>query len=91
MIMKTLKIITGALSAISALIMIAIPFLSSSMQGFYKSQINDFSKSAQELLDKKQFWAQIGESYLFFYIFIACVSIFVIVIFIDWLKARKSK
>ncbi|MBR5473606.1 MAG: hypothetical protein IKU82_06445 [Clostridia bacterium] len=89
--MKTLKIITGALSAISALIMIAIPFLSSYMQGFYKSQIDDFSKSAQELLDKKQFWAQIGESYLFLYIFIACVSLFVIVIFIDWLKARKSK
>ena len=89
--MKKLKIITGTLSAISALIMIAIPFLSSYMQGFYKSQIDDFSKNAQELLDKKQFWAQLGETYIFLYVFIACVSIFVILMFISHLKLKNQK
>lgn len=88
---KILKIITGVLSAISALIMVVIPFFSSYMQGFYKSQIDDFSKNTQELLDKKQLWAQIGETHIFLYFFIACISIFAIVMLITWLKTRKAK
>lgn len=89
--MKKLRIITGIFSIISALVMVAIPFLSSKMQAFYKGQIDDFSKNTQELLDKKQLWVQIGETYIFLYIFIACVSIFLIVMFVIWLKARKAK
>lgn len=89
--MKILKIVTGVLSAMSALIMIAMPILSSKMQGFYKTQTPASAQLTKELLDKKQLWVQIGESKVFFYIFITCVSAFVIVWLIDWLKARKAK
>ena len=89
--MKKLKIITGVLSAISALIVVATPILSSHMQGFYKSQMDDFSKKGQELLDKKLFWVQIGETKIFLYILIACILAFIIVLLFSWLKARKTK
>lgn len=89
--MKTLKIITGVLSGISALITVTMPILSSNMQGFYKSQIDDFSKNTQELLDKKLFWAQIGESNVFAIVFIICVCLFLGILFIDFVNKRKNK
>lgn len=89
--MKKLKIITGIISIISALTVVVVPFLSSQMQGFYKTQMPASAQLTKELLNKKQLWVQIGESKVFFYIFIACVSAFVIVLLIDWLKLKKTK
>ncbi len=38
------------------------------MQGYYKGQIDDFSKNANELLNKKAFWSDVGEFPILLYI-----------------------
>ena len=50
---------------------IAQVLISSLMQGYYKAQLGDADKDTEEILNKKNFWAKIGEP-----IFILCVFIF---------------
>ena len=87
--MKILKIIFGSLCFVFALFTVTAPLLSSHMQGYYKGQIDDFSRSAEELLAKKQFWAQIGETYIFFYIFLACVVMLLGIMLFSRLSVSK--
>lgn len=89
--MKTLKIITGIISIISALTMVAMPVLSSHMQSFYKSQTPAVSAQLTKgLLDKKQFWVQIGESNIFVIVFIACLCLFLTALLFDFI-IKKTK
>ena len=62
--MKMIKNVLLCLCIVSILLPIILGFISSYMQGYYKAQIDDFSKNEQEkekLLDQKAFWAQVGE------------------------------
>ena len=86
--MKTVRIIIASLLAISAFLMAVVPILSSYMQNHYKNQLDDFTKETKVLLEKKQFWAQIGESPIFLYIFLGCLSVLSILLLIVWLRRR---
>ena len=67
--MKILKNVFAILTALSGLIAIATPFISSYMQGLLKSQIPDSEERTVQLLAQKQLWVQIGESKIVLYIF----------------------
>ncbi len=63
--MKTLKIFLVFLCIISLLLPPIVWTVSSKMQAYYKTQMDDFSKSTHEkkdIMSKKASWARIGES-----------------------------
>ncbi len=65
-----------------------MPFLSSHMQGYYKSILDP--QNAKEVLDKKQLWAQLGETKIFFYVFLVFLVVLIVFYLIVWLKNRNS-
>ena len=86
--MKKVKILTAILCILTLVLAVAIPLLSSTMQGYYKAQIDDFSKDTHMLLEKKKQWATIGEDAgVFGYVSIGLACVFVVEHIID----RKQK
>ncbi len=88
--MRILKYITSVLCIISAILCLGVPYLSSCMQGYYKAQIDICSDNTQELLDKKKFWANLGESPIMLYIFILCLIILFAVLIIEQVRKKKE-
>lgn len=86
---KILTIITGSLCAFSYFLNIGIIYLSSKMQGHYKSLMGE--PNGDEMLRKKQLWVQIGESPVLGYIFLVCLALFIVALFIYLIKKKKSK
>ena len=86
--MKKVKILTAILCILTLVLAVAIPLLSSTMQGYYKAQIDDFSMDTHMLLEKKKQWATIGEDAgVFGYVSIGLACVFVVEHIID----RKKK
>lgn len=86
--MKKVKILTAILCILTLVLAVAIPLISSTMQGYYKAQIDDFSKDTHMLLEKKKQWATIGEDAgVFGYVSIGLACVFVVEHIID----RKKK
>ncbi len=88
--MRIFKYITSALCIISAILCLGVPYLSSCMQSYYKAQIDIYSYNTQELLDKKKFWANLGESPIMLYIFILCFIILFTVLIIERVRKKKE-
>ena len=86
--MKVLRNILAVLSAVSFLITILMPFISSKMQDYYKSLSLD--EWSQEILDKKLFWSQLGETYVFLYASVICTCAFLIVALVMYLRNRSN-
>ena len=65
--MKTLKIMLICLCIIAILVPIVITGISIHMQGYYKAQIDGTltKEETDELLQKKKFWANVNESYVY--------------------------
>ena len=87
--MKVLKIILICICIISFLLPFIAKFVSIEMQAYYKNQIDDFSKSDQEIreiLAKKQFWAQVNDSTALAYSFVVTVVSGVLLLGIKLLK-----
>lgn len=90
--MRILKYISSAICAIAAFITISMPLISSQIQGYYKGLLEDPAKASAAVLEKKQFWVQVGESHVFFYIFLICLTVFLAVVLADiLLKKRRAK
>lgn len=86
--MKIFKIIIVSLLVVSALLTVLAPMISSYMQDYYKGQLEDFTKNTEELLQKKQFWVQIGDSPIFLCIFLGCLVAFFTMVFV--IRMRKK-
>ncbi len=90
--MKLSKLII-ILCAVCMMVAIALPFISNFMQGHYKAQLDDFTNSPQELqevLNRKTFWADLGEGWISLYIFISCAAISLAVFLFGFIKKRRS-
>lgn len=89
--MKALKFISITFTAVSAFLICFMPWLSSKMQSFYKSQLPASTEVTKELLEKKQFWVSIGESNVFGVAFIVCLCLLLTVFLIDFIIKKKNK
>ena len=61
------------------------------MQLFYKSQLPASTEVTKELLNKKQFWASLGESKIFGIVFIVCLCLLLTVLLIDFIIKKKNQ
>ena len=86
--MKIFKIVFSSLCIISLLLTFSIPYISSYMQSYYKGLLKNFPENTQSLLEKKQFWAQLGDTRVFLYFTLGIVLTFLIALFFIWLKKR---
>ena len=84
--MKIIKIVLTSLCALSLSITVMMPFLSSHMQGHYKAMLDP--QNAKEVLEKKQLWVQLGETPIFFYIFLVFFAVLMIFYLIALAKKR---
>lgn len=90
---KRIRIIFFAISAVLFSFCIGAPLLSACMQGYYKGLIDPtFQNDTAAILDKKQMWAEIGETKLFFILFLVFVTIFILAeLFVLLSKAKSFK
>ena len=88
--MKIIKILLSSLCALAFLLTVTMPILSSYMQNYYKGLMGDHFKDTQELLGKKHFWSQLGETKTFFYVFLALVLVLIVFTLIVWIKNRDN-
>ncbi len=88
--MKITKIVLSSLCALSFLLTVTVPILSSYMQNYYKGLMGTYFTDTQELLEKKHFWSQLGETKTFFYVFLASVLTLMIFALIAWFKNRNN-
>lgn len=89
--MKIIKIILSSFCALAFFLTVTIPILSSYMQGYYKGLIGVHYEDTRALLEKKKFWSQLGETKVFFYVFLASVFVLIVYTLIIWLKKRVHK
>ncbi len=68
---------------------LAAPLLSSIMQDYYK----DFeaSENMEALLEKKAMWAEIGETKIFFILFLLSVTVFLLIELFIFVKKKKQR
>lgn len=89
--MRILKVILVVLCLVSFVITITAPIISSYMQGYYKSQFqNGVTDNSKQLLEKKQLWAQIGETKIFLYILIFNIICSSMIFAFMWFKTHFS-
>ena len=86
--MKKVKLVIMILSIASLVLTLFLPLLSSYMQNHYKNLLDSTSPNIQILLEKKQFWAQIGETRWFLYISLGLIAVFLFILLISWLQRR---
>lgn len=85
--MKVLKLGLLCLCIISFLLPLVLLGVSSIMQSYYKTQIDDLSKNEKEIKEiiaKKMFWASIGETTIIKYSYVV-FAFFVLVLFVGLL------
>lgn len=83
--MKAFKIVLLCFCMFSLLLPLIVGIVSSGMQSHYKSQMDDLSNSTQEtqeLLAKKSFWANVGETTAlkYSYVVFAFLAVFLFVL-----------
>ena len=78
------------LCALSFLLTVAVPIVSSYMQNYYKGLMGTYLTDTQKLLEKKHFWSQLGETKTFFYVFLASILTLIIFSLIAWFKNRNN-
>lgn len=68
---------------------LSAPLLSSIMQDYYK----DFeaSENMEALLEKKAMWAEIGETKIFFILFLVSVTVFLLTELFVFVKKKKQR
>ena len=100
---KLLKIslwVTGIANVLFFAFGLVQGLLSSHMQSYYKAQLDDFTKSAEDLLAKKREWAEFGETQfipesigaIFFFGFVLLALIALILYFVQRIdKTRRNK
>ena len=86
--MKILRITLLTLCILSLVVTIAMPLLSSYMQGYYKAQLDgtNTNEDAEELLNQKALWARIGETRIFSYIFLFFTCTAAVVQLPKWIR-----
>lgn len=87
---KGLKIFFFIISLVFFVLTLSAPLLSSIMQDYYK----DFeaSENMEALLEEKAMWAEIGETKIFFVLFLVFVTIFILAeLFVLLSKAKNFK
>ena len=88
--MKILKSVFAIFIALSGLIAITIPFISSGMQDKIKSQLPASEDKTIQLLEQKQLWVQIGETKIVLYIFVTLLFLFLTTSVIIWINNKKT-
>ena len=83
---RIIRSVFVSLSAITLILTLSAPIISSNMQGYYKELINEMPENTQVLLEKKQIWATFGETKLFITIFLIVLFCFLISELIIWIK-----
>ena len=89
--MKIFRNILIILTALSGLITYSIVYISSHMQGLIKCQMPTGAERTKELLEQKRFWAQLGESYLMFDIFLILAFLLLTTMLIMWIRNKKQQ
>ncbi len=84
---KTIRCIWILLCGISLLLALAVPVISSYMQGYYKAMID----TSPEFLYEKRTWAKIGGTDILWVLFLIIILSFVITEIIIYLKNKKMK
>ena len=88
---KIIRSVFVSLSAITLILTLSAPIISSNMQGYYKELISEIPENTQVLLEKKQAWANFGETKLFITIFLILLFCFLISELIIWIKKEKRR
>lgn len=90
-VMKISRIIV-LLIAVCLLIVVALPLISSKMQSYYKAQLDDTNtpEKTQNILNKKAFWADLGEGHVAFCVCLICVGLSSIIILCYHIKKRSN-
>ena len=83
---RIIRSVFASLSAITLILALSAPIISSIMQGHYKEMISQMPENTQVLLEKKQVWATFGETKLFITIFLIFLFCFLISELIIWFK-----
>ena len=83
---KIMRSVFASLSAITLILALSAPIISSNIQGYYKGLISEMPENTQVLLEKKQIWATFGETKLFITIFLIFLFCFFISELIIWIK-----
>ena len=83
---KIMRSVFASLSAITLILALSAPIISSNIQGYYKGLISEMPENTQVLLEKKQIWATFGETKLFIAIFLIFLFCFLISELIIWFK-----
>ena len=81
-----MKNIIVLLCIVLLITIVALPLISSFMQDFYKSQLEDTDKDAEKILNKKNLWAKLGEPSLILYIFLFWILLCAVIVLIHWIK-----
>lgn len=90
---KGLKIFFFIISLMFFVLTLSVPLLSACMQGYYKGLIDPaFQNDTAAILDKKRIWAEIGETKVFFILFLISVTVFILAeLFVLLSKAKSFK
>ena len=83
---RIIRSVFVSLSAITLILTLSAPIISSNMQGYYKDLISEMPENTQVLLEKKHAWATFGETKLFITIFLIFLFCFLISELIIWIK-----
>jgi hypothetical protein len=83
---RIIRKVLVSLSAITLILTLSAPITSNNMQGYYKELISEMPENTQVLLEKKQFWATLGETKLFLILFLIFLFCFLISEMIIWIK-----
>lgn len=66
----------------------ALTLISSYMQGYYKSQLDNTIENAEELLSKKDFWIKVGEPQTIIGVAAGIFIICLIIVLVIWIVRR---
>ena len=66
-------------------IMLALTLISSYMQDYYKSQLDDTIENTEKLLNKKDFWAKVGEPQTVIWVAAGISIICLLIILVIWI------
>lgn len=84
------KIFFFIISLVFFVLTLSAPLVSSIMQSYYKGFVG--SENTEALLEKKAMWAQIGETKIFFILFLISVTVFILAeLFVLLSKAKSFK
>ncbi len=77
------------ISSVFFVLTFSAPLLSSIMQDYYK----DFeaSENMEALLEKKAMWAEIGETKIFFILFLVSVTVFLLTELFVFVEKKKQR